>query len=103
MKHLLLLLSIAFSLEAFSVTTLDIALEAQSLKVEHIEQTDRGIITLIGCSLCEKGQYEYQGEITVLKKGKEIEFDEFLGEYWNIKSPTIFLDKATENVIRVSY
>lgn len=104
MKTLLALtLGLLCSASVFAIETLDIALEADSLKLEYYETTQRGIIRLKGCTYCDQDIYEFKSKPAIEKNGKEITFDFFLKDFWNARSPTIFLDKKTKHVIRVIY
>ena len=106
MKYIyLLLLNLFFSQNMFANTmsSPETALEADSLKLEYYETSQRGIIRLKGCSLCEKDIYEFSEVPNILKNGKAISFDVFQKDFWNAKHPTIFIDKNTQQVIKIIY
>lgn len=104
MKTLLALtLGLLCSTSVFAIETLDIALEAKSLKLEFYETTQRGIIRLKGCSRCEKDFYDFEKKPSIIKNGQSISFEAFQNDFWNAQYPTIFLDKTNQLVIKVIY
>ena len=56
MKLLLMLVVLTISQHIFAVETLDVALETNGIKVEYIESSKRGIISVVDCSQCSKSQ-----------------------------------------------
>ena len=103
MKLLLMLVVLTISQHIFAVETLDVALETNGIKVEYIESSKRGIISVVDCSQCSKSQYDFQTPPEIIKKGKAITFEDFMLDYWNAKNATIFLDLRSSQVIKVIY
>lgn len=87
-----------------SAKALDIAIEMEKFKAEYYSTTDKGIITVTGCSQC-KGvdTYTFKGDVKILKKGKPINLDVFIKDYWNAEYPTIFLDPKTKLIKLIAY
>lgn len=96
-------MSFLLSTSVFSMESAEIALEANSLKLEYYETTQRGIIRLQGCSHCEKEFYDFDGQPIILKSNKAISFEAFQQDFWNAKYPTIIIDKTYHKVIKVIY
>jgi hypothetical protein len=103
MKTLLAILFPLLSSFSFAVETLDLALETNGIKVEYIESSKRGIITVIDCEPCQEKQYFFEALPVIRKQGATITFEAFMNDYWNARSATLFLDPTSKRVIRVTY
>jgi hypothetical protein len=103
MKYLITLLLVLFFQNCFAVQTLDIAVEATSIKVEYIASSNRGIIYPHNCEQCDQDYYDFSQSPTIIKSGKKISFNSFMKDYWNAKFPTLLLDKKTKSVLKVVY
>lgn len=98
-----LVISIVGINPSIAIETLDIALEATSLKLEYYESTQRGIVRLQGCSVCDKDFYDFDSIPNINKNGNTVSFEYFQKDFWNAKYPTVFLDKTTQQIIRIQY
>ncbi len=94
---------LCFSSSVFAAEALDIALEPQSIKVEYMPSSNRGIIYVKGCEQCDKPYYSFKQQPEIIKQNKVISFENFMTDYWNAKFPTLFLDMQTHAVMRVTY
>ena len=103
MKYLIILASLLFFNHCYAVKTLDIALEATSIKVEYIASSNRGLIYPKNCQQCSQAYYEFSQTPIIIKAGKKIPFAIFLKDYWNAKFPTLLVDKKTKTVLKVVY
>lgn len=104
MRTLFIFLILIASSSAQSVETLDTALESNGIKVEYIEASKRGVITVLDCNLCSEKQYSFENTFPeIIRKGTKISFETFMKDYWNAKHATIFLDLRSNQVIRVIY
>ncbi len=81
----------------------DTAVETGSIKVEYFETTKKGIIYVYDCDQCTKKFYSFSDEPRIKRQGKYIPFDEFMTDYWNAESPTLFLDPQSRSVLKVLY
>ncbi len=102
-QKILLIFLILFFENSYAVKTLDIAVEATSIKLEYIESSNRGIIYPKNCEQCAKSYYEFTQIPKIIKNGKSISFDYFLKDYWNAKYTTLLLDKKSLSVLKVVY
>ncbi len=81
----------------------DTALETGGIKVEFFELTNKGIIHVYDCDQCLNKFYTFDDQPRIKRQGRYIPFEEFMTDYWNAKYPTIFLDKKSRSVLKVSY
>ncbi len=81
----------------------DTALETGSIKVEFFETSGKGVIHVLDCDQCLKQFYTFSDQPRIKRKGSYIPFEVFMKDYWNAKNPTIFLDKQSRSVLKVSY
>ncbi len=103
MKYLSILTFLIISQNSYAVKTLDIAVEATSIKVEYIALSNRGLIFPKNCRQCSQAYYEFSQTPIIIKAGKKISFASFLKDYWNAKFPTLLVDKKTKTVLKVVY
>lgn len=103
MKYLTIFAGLFFFQNAYAVKTLDIALEANSIRVEYIASSKRGLIYPKNCEQCDQSYYEFSQDPIILKAGKKISFTRFLTDYRNAKFPTLLVDKKTKTVLKVVY
>jgi len=102
MKIYLIIFSLLFCHQAFSLKSLETALELRSIKVEYYSTSNRGLVYVYDCYKCKK-YYSFTTKPIIKKDGKIISFDEFLQDSVNVKYPTVFLDIEDETVRRINY
>lgn len=107
MKRIIHILSfmalISVSHISMSAQYLELAVETLGIRVEYIESTNKGLVYVKKCSQCTKEFYSFSKLPTIKKNGKVIPFKTFLTDYWNGKSPTLFLDPKSLSVLRINY
>ena len=104
MKFLLLaIFSLSIFQSAIAATATSIAIELESIKVEYIENTKRGIVYIYGCDDCSENFFTFEQFPKIKKNGKVITFETFMSEYWKAKHPAIFLDPKTKVVKKIIY
>ena len=102
-QKILLIFFILFFQNSYGVKTLDVAVEATSIRVEYIESSNRGIIYPRQCEQCTKSFYEFTQTPKIIKSGKSISFEKFLQDYSNAKYTTLLLDKKSLSIVKVVY
>lgn len=100
---LLLFITALTSLSHAKVVTIDVPLETEKVKAEFYETSGKGMITLIGCSRCEQTQFSFDTPPPVYKNNVEIDFSDFMAEYWKAKYPTVFLNLEKTKIIKIKY
>jgi hypothetical protein len=83
--------------------SLEIALETESIRVEYSEISKTGFVTPNNCEQCTKKVYHFNSIPKIKRRGKEVSFERFLGDYWNAKTATLFLDPETLTLRRINY
>lgn len=77
--------------------------ELKSFSIEYSAISKKGIIRAVGCETCETDTYTFEGSVLILKNGKNIPLEVLLKEYWEVKYPTISLDKNSNTIVRITY
>lgn len=102
MKIYLIIFSLLFCHQAYSLKSLEKALELKSIKVEYYKTSGRGLVYVYSCYKCKK-YYSFTSKPIIKRRGKTITFEEFLQDSINVKYPTVFLDIEDETVRRINY
>lgn len=104
MRVLIFLFTSVFFLQnSFAANTLDIAVEAKSIKAEYFSSSKQGIIHVKGCEQCQAPFYKFKDLPLIIKEGKPLSFDSFMDDYWNAKFPTLILDLNSKLVLQIIY
>ena len=88
---------------SYGAKALDVAREAESIKVEYYETTQSGLVRVKGCSQCNKDTYKFDTPPLITKGGKAISIKEFMKEYWEAEFPTLLLDIKDLTVLSIHY
>ncbi len=104
MKFLLFIFSVlTISQSSFAAQALDVAREANSIKVEYYQSSKKGLVRVKGCNQCSKEVYTFTQKPLITRSGQTIPFEEFMQEYWKAEYPTLLLDIKTLSVISIHY
>lgn len=85
------------------IEVLELAYEAEKVRVEYITQTKRGYIYPLNCEQCTEKQYEFDSTLIITKRGSPISLETFLVEYPKVQFPTFFTPVNSKKVTRVIY
>ena len=104
MKYFLPIIALLFSSFSFSeVRALDEALESDQIRVEYIEQTNRGLVYPSGCDLCKETYYEFDANTKFISRGRSSDLEAFLTTYTEKKYFTLFVKPESNQILRLSF
>jgi hypothetical protein len=77
--------------------------EVESFSIDYSDISKKGIVRVVGCNTCNLDLYTFDDSLVILKHGKTTSLDTLLKEYWEVKFPTISLDKKTNTIVQIRY
>lgn len=104
MKLLIFLVFLMSTQISFSKTiAITHALEVNSIKVEYMETSNKGLVYVYGCKQCADKYYKFDSTVKITKDGQEILLEELMSDYWNANTPTLFLNSKNNVIEAISY
>lgn len=97
-----LLVIFVFSSLAHS-SSIEIAHEASSIRVEYYDTSKSGKVFVKGCTHCNQSIYDFKTPPTFNVDGQNISLTEFLKSPIKNRLGTIVIDQTTNTILRVNF